>query len=493
MLKKIRIILAAIVFSLITLVFLDFTGVISPHLAWIAKLQLVPALLAANFIVIAFFIVITLVFGRMYCSIMCPLGVFQDLISALHGKFKKNRFSFSLEKKYLRYTFLIIFILALIFGFSAVVSLLDPYAFYGRIASNLLEPIYLWVNNILALIAKFFNSYLFYSSQIWVRGMLTFLIAIGTLMLIIILSWLGGRTYCNTVCPVGTVLGYISKFSIFKVRLNQEKCGECQLCSRNCKASAIDIKNKRIDHTRCVNCFNCIQKCKTGALDYGLSIKGKSSPKKEEGVDQNRRAFLLGATLAGASIALSKEKQIAHGGLAVIQDKIPPQRHTPILPPGAISLKNLSKHCSSCQLCITACPNNVLRPATDLSHLMQPRVSFERGYCSIECNECSKVCPTSAIKPIKLEEKSSLVIGRAIWIKKNCVVLRDKVKCDSCFRHCPTGAISLVPMDIENGDSPLIPAIDETSCIGCGKCENLCPARPFSAIYVEGYEEQKEN
>ncbi len=124
---------------------------------------------------------------------------------------------------------------------------------------------------------------------------------------------------------------------------------------------------------------------------------------------------------------------------------------------------------------------------------MQPRVSFEKGYCSIECNECSKVCPTTAIKPITLEEKSSIVIGRAIWIKKNCVILRDKVKCDSCFRHCPTGAISLVPMDIEKGDSPLIPAIDETHCIGCGKCENLCPARPFSAIYIEGYEEQKEN
>lgn len=117
---------------------------------------------------------------------------------------------------------------------------------------------------------------------------------------------------------------------------------------------------------------------------------------------------------------------------------------------------------------------------------MQPEMSYELGYCRPECVECSLVCPVGAIKPITIADKTAISIGVAVWIKDNCIVNRDEVPCDNCQRHCPTGAIALIARDPENEKSLKIPAVDKSLCIGCGACENLCPARPFSAIYVEG-------
>lgn len=122
---------------------------------------------------------------------------------------------------------------------------------------------------------------------------------------------------------------------------------------------------------------------------------------------------------------------------------------------------------------------------------MQPEISYERGYCRPECNDCSQVCPTGAIHPITAADKSSTQIGHAVWIKANCVSLTDGVKCDNCTRHCPTGAIQMIVAEPEKEASPQIPAINTERCIGCGACENLCPARPFSAIYVEGHERHR--
>ena len=179
------------------------------------------------------------------------------------------------------------------------------------------------------------------------------------------------------------------------------------------------------------------------------------------------------------------------GGLAAILDKKAPRRETKITPPGSWSAYNMAQRCTACQLCVSVCPNGVLRPSTDLMTLMQPEMSYERGYCRPECTKCSEVCPAGAIQRIDRAEKSSIQIGHAVWIRDNCVPLTDGVECGNCARHCPTGAIQMVSSVPGDALSVKIPVVDAERCIGCGACENLCPSRPFSAIYVEGHERHR--
>ena len=486
-LKRIRRVLAAVVFLLITLLFLDFSGTLHHWFSWLAKIQFLPAVLALNLVVVVVVLLLTLVFGRIYCSIICPLGVMQDLISWLHGRVKKNRFSYSGEIRWLRYGLLGVFIVALVAGVGSLVALLAPYSSYGRIVANLLKPVYEAGNNVLAGIAEHYESYAFYHVDVWIRSLPTFIIAAATFVIVAILAWRGGRTYCNTICPVGTVLSFFARFSWLKIHFDADKCRDCSLCTKNCKASCIDFKSHSVDYSRCVVCGNCLDKCKFGALSYSHSAKKTTTGNNP--VDGSRRSFLVASAMATTAAALAQEKKKVDGGLAVIEDKVAPARQTPITPPGSLSAKNMAQRCTGCQLCVSECPNGVLRPSTDLLKLMQPTMSYERGYCRPECNRCSEVCPTGAIKPISHEDKSSIQIGHAVWVKKNCIPVVDGVECGNCERHCPTGAIQMVPLDENNEESPMIPVVNEAKCIGCGACENLCPARPFSAIYVEGHEQ----
>ena len=488
--SKIRRILAIVFFLIITLLFLDFTGSIHTWFGWMAKIQFLPALLALNAGVVIALIALTLLLGRIYCSIICPLGVFQDIISWISGKVKKNRFGYSKPLNLLRYGMLVLFIVALVAGVSSFAALLAPYSAYGRIVSNLFSPIYLWGNNILAYLAEQADSYAFYSTEVWFKGGITFVVAIVTFIIVCILAWKNGRTYCNTICPVGTVLGFLSRFSYLKPVINTEKCNGCGLCARNCKASCINPANHTIDYSRCVVCLDCVNKCKKGAIKY--VPRQKSTNPATEQVDNGRRAFMSATAIAAATATMKAQEKHLDGGLATIINKEKPQRETPIVPPGALSARNMAQHCTACQLCVQVCPNQVLRPSTQLKNFMQPEVSYERGYCRPECTKCSEVCPAGAIRPIDRAEKSSIQVGHAVWIEKNCVVNTDHVSCGNCERHCPTGAIQMVPKDANDPKSLKIPAINTERCIGCGACENLCPSRPFSAIYVEGHEVHKD-
>ena len=551
MLRKIRTTLALVVFVLITLLFLDVTGTLHRWFGWLASIQFWPALLALHVGVLALLVALTLVFGRIYCSVICPLGVMQDVISRLHGMRKKNRFTYSKEKRWLRYGVLAVFVASALAGVNAVVSLLAPYSSYGRIAGSLMKPVYEAGNNVLAAVAEHFNSYAFYSVDVWMKSLPTLVVASLTLVVIAVMAWRGGRTYCNTICPVGTILSFLARFSWLKVRIDGSKCVDCGLCTKNCKASAIDFKNHRIDYSRCVVCGDCIDKCRKGAISLSSGQADKQTSRQADkqtsrradkqtsgqadeltsgqvdkltggqvnkqtgkqannanllvnssagglsavnslSVDTGRRSFLLGLAVASTAAALAQEEKKVDGGLAAIEDKVAPERLTPITPPGSLSAQHFARHCTACQLCVSNCPNGVLRPSTDLSTFMQPTMSYERGYCRPECTRCGDVCPTGAINPITRADKSAMQIGHAVWIKKNCVPLTDGVECGNCARHCPTGAITMVPVDPKGERSLKIPAVNEARCIGCGACENLCPARPFSAIYVEGHEVHRE-
>ncbi|MEY8609867.1 4Fe-4S binding protein [Parabacteroides segnis] len=482
MLRKIRITLAILSIIGVSLLFLDFTGTIHAWLGWLAKIQFLPALLALNIGVVITLVLLTLIFGRIYCSVICPLGIMQDGISWLGSKRKKNRFRYSPAMSWLRYGVLALFVVALVAGAGSLVALLAPYSSYGRIVSNLFAPLYQWGNNLLAYFAERADSYAFYSVDVWMKSFSTFAIAAITFIALIILSWKNGRTYCNTICPVGTILGFFARYSWLKPVIDTDKCVNCNLCERNCKAACINIKEHQIDYSRCVSCMNCIEKCPKDAIHYTHHSKKQALP-----TDSRRRFLTIGTTFATASALKAQEKKV-DGGLAVIEDKKIPNRSTPITPPGSHSIQNFTQHCTACQLCVSVCPNQVLRPSTSLMTLMQPEMSYERGYCRLECTRCADVCPAGAILPITKADKSAIQIGRAVWIKENCVPLTDGVDCGNCARHCPAGAILMVPSDPDMSDSPKIPVINTERCIGCGACENLCPSRPFSAIYVEGHE-----
>lgn len=405
---------------------------------------------------------------------------------------EENRFRYSSALKWLRYGVLGVFVLAIIGGLNSFVVLLAPYSSYGRIVSSLFSPLYQWANNGLAYLAERADSYAFYETDVWMKSLPTLLIATVTLVVLIVLAWRGGRTYCNTICPVGTVLGFLSKYSLLKPVIDTKKCNSCGLCARNCKASCINIKAHEIDYSRCVACMDCINKCRKGAITYTRRKPASAAVSQEtsvapEQVNDARRAFLSTTAVFAATAALKAQEKKVDGGLAVIEDKKIPERATPITPPGSLSARHFAQHCTACQLCVSVCPNQVLRPSSDLTKLMQPEMSYERGYCRPECAKCAEVCPTDAIHLTSLAEKSAVQIGHAVWIKENCICITDKMECGNCARHCPAGAIQMVPSDPEDEASIKIPVVNAERCIGCGACENLCPSRPFSAIYVEGH------
>lgn len=486
MFKRLRILFAVIFWIGITLLFLDFTGVAARWLGWMAKLQFLPAILAGNFLVVALLVVLTLVFGRLYCSVICPLGVMQDGFAALGRRSKRNRYRFSPARNVLRYIMLGVMVAALALGVGSIFALIAPYSAYGRIASNLLQPVWMWGNNVLASWAESHGSYAFYSVDVWLKSGLSLGIAVVTLVVLAVLAWRNGRTYCNTICPVGTILGFLSRYSLLKPVIDTSKCINCGKCARNCKSSCIDAKNHSIDYSRCVVCFDCIGNCSTGAISYRRRARVAENVE-----DKGRRAFLTVAATAGAAAVASAQVKV-DGGLAVIEDKKIPERETPLAPPGAVSHAHLVRHCTGCQLCVASCPNNVLRPSGSPQSFMMPEMSYERGYCRPECTRCGEVCPAGAIHRITRAEKSAISIGHAVWVRDNCIVVADGHKCGNCARHCPTGAISMVPMDADDRNSLKIPVVDTEKCIGCGACENLCPARPLSAIYVEGNHRHRE-
>jgi ferredoxin len=396
---------------------------------------------------------------------------------------------------------LVIFLVACVAGVGTLVQLLAPYSAFGRIATMLLQPVYVACNNLLASIAEHYESYAFYSVEVWMKSLPVFIIALATLIILAVLAWRNGRTYCNTICPVGTVLSFLARFSWMKIHFDENKCKNCSQCTKNCKAACIDFKNHKVDYSRCVVCGDCIESCKFGALKYSwasckssttskTSTTSDTSKPTSESIDPSKRSFLIATTLASTA-ALAQEAKNVDGGLADIIEKNAPERNTPVTPPGSLSAKNMATRCTGCQLCVSECPNDVLRPSTDLLSLMQPTMSFERGFCRPECTRCSEVCPAGAIKPIDDIEKSCIQIGHAMVAAEFCISALGETECGNCARHCPVGAIEMIPSDPDDELSPSVPAVNENACIGCGACEYLCPVRPLSAIHVEGHEVHK--
>lgn len=462
MLRKIRIAAAALFFAGITLL---FVGIGHQWWGWMAKLQFLPSCMALNFAAIAFVLLLTLVFGRIYCSVICPMGVFQDLVIRVHKllspKGRKPKRHFVKEPRIVRYGVLALVIVTALTFSQLLLTVLAPYSAYGRMVRSIVG--------------------LSRGESLAPALLIT---AAATLVVICVCAWIWGRGWCNTVCPVGSVLGLVSRFSLFKVSIDQSQCVSCRKCEKGCKSSCIDIDTHTIDHSRCVDCFDCLDSCPKGGIKFRFSLprKAKTAPVTES-VDKGRRAFMATTALVGSSLALGAQNKRLDGGLADVIDKTSPERSERLVPFGAESVKDFYDRCTACQLCVSNCPNGVLRPSTDIGHFLQPQMGYEKGWCRPECTTCSQVCPAGAIRPLKAEEKLTHKIGTAKVNLSLCLAAKDEAGCGNCSRHCPVGAVRMVKTD---GYHRSIPVVAEAQCIGCGACEYLCPARPISAITVDG-------
>lgn len=480
MLKKLRVGVAGGIGVLLTFYFLDFAGLTDgwPNLA---RIQFLPALMIGSVGVLAALIMVTLLFGRIYCSVICPLGIFQDVVGWLARKVnRKKQYAFSREKRVIRYGVLAVVVITFLAEATVVLSLLDPYSAFGRMMVNVFRPVYLGLNNLLVWIFNSFGNYTFYHTDVYVLSMASLVVGLLTFGVVAFLAWRYGRTWCNTVCPVGTLLGLVSRYSLWKVRIDTEACVSCGLCARKCKGKCIDSKAKKIDYSRCVACYNCLSSCHKQGIKYAPVWTKKKAPAVRD-TDAGRRHFVT--TLTALSLAVPA-KALAQGE-AMVKNHKAWQKKYPLSPPGSQSAEHLLKHCTACHLCVTKCPSHVLKPAFmdyGPGGMMQPKMDFEHGFCNFDCTVCADVCPNGALLPLTKEEKHTLQVGRVVFVRENCIVNTDGTSCGACSEHCPTQAVSMVPY--KNGLT--IPAVNPEICVGCGGCEYVCPVRPFRAIYIEG-------
>lgn len=494
-LKGLRVILAILFFIPILLFFVDFSDILPDSVHQLLHLQLMPALLGGMIGLIVFQFLLALVFGRIYCSAICPAGVFQDIINRLFciGKKKKkgsHRFTYHKPMNRLRYPLLAITAVTAIFGFSELCLLLDPYSNFGRIAASLFRPVVMWCNNLLADLLMLIDNYSLYHvtiSTVTVSGLIAATIA---LLVFIIMTVFRGRLFCNTICPIGALLSLFSRYSFFRITFDKEACTHCGNCEHTCKAEAIDSKNLTVDTSRCVDCFNCISSCAKGGLQYRLQLPATSAQTAEPTKTNSRRTFLSASATVAASLPIAsaiaegrKRKRGMNGGKCV-------KDWPPLTPPGSISLERFKDKCTGCQICVVQCPSQVLRPTGleyGLDYMLKPRLAYISSYCNYECTVCSDVCPTGAIKPLTVEEKETTQVGIATFFKGRCVVNTEEKDCGACAEHCPTQAVHMVPYK----GTLTIPQVNPDLCIGCGGCESICPVRPMRAIIVKPNVEHK--
>ncbi|MDS4028379.1 MAG: 4Fe-4S binding protein [Candidatus Contendobacter sp.] len=505
-LKKIRVVVSLIFLALTTLLFVDFERFGPPLAQAVRYPQFVPSLLnfTQTFALIAtgFLLVLglTLLFGRVYCSMICPLGTVQDLIIHIADKLRKPRkIKFKPQKPYntLRYGILALTVGLFLSGSALALSLLDPFSNFGRIAGDLLRPLYVVVHNGVGSLLEALGLYGPFPLTWKAPPLATLAFPVLFLIGLIGLSAWHGRLFCNTLCPVGALLGLVSRFALFKIRIPKDACLICAQCSIHCKAGCIRLKTKEIDFSRCVACFNCITVCEAHGIGYARPAlttlhapPPASLPKGEQGV--SRRALLRGAATALVGwAALPNSPPVEAKPHNRVPTALVNRKTWPVAPPGIGDLARFNDLCTACHLCVSACPYGVLQPALldyGLSGLLQPHMDYVSGYCSYECHLCGQICPTGAIQPLALAAKQTVQMGVAHFVRDNCIVYTDYTACGACDEYCPTKAVHMVPYR----DGLTIPEVRETLCVGCGACENACPARPHRAIYVDGHPIQQQ-
>lgn len=469
-LKLLRVAVAAGVFALITLFFLGLGG----GCGLLERIQLVPALLGCAVVPLVVWFVVTLVFGRVYCSMACPLGILQDVLRRV---LPHRRASARPDHPGARLAALVVFAALLACGGASLAGLIDPYGVFGRIASELFQPVAEGVNNLLADCLGVEGPVVLFKREVLVRSVSGFAVAASALALLAALVAWKGRVVCNTVCPVGAALALASRRTLFGIAIDPAKCVACGRCAASCKALCLDGANKTVDNARCVRCFDCLGACARGAISFGrlrpqrAEGGGAAAPAKEV---LTRRA---GLAALGACVALPVTRALAPRAATGETGPVP-------LPPGA-DLARLRARCTACGLCVARCPKKVIAPAGfaefGVLGFMLPKMDFARGFCDPDCTRCGEVCPSGAIRLLDVAAKKTWKIGVAAFDRKACLTCAEGLDCGLCERRCPRKAISLKEeMGGKDGKQKVsVPVVDAAACTGCGACEHYCPVGAF--------------
>lgn len=264
-LKIARVVVSVTVFAAATVLWLGI-GSLSVGLGWVTKLQVLPMALTVSVSMVAFWLLVAWLFGRVYCSSVCPLGTWLDIVARIGRSTRrgwKAEYHYSTPYNRWRYGWLMAVVACFLCNLAIIPALVEPYSLYSQWIVRLLRPL-------AAPLGIGVNSTSLSVSAI--------VLAAVTFIAVSITAWRSGRLYCNTVCPIGTVLGLCSRQSIWRIDIDTDLCTNCRACEHVCKAQCIDLTDHVVDGSRCVNCFDCIAVCRDNAIFYRPTRKQLSLP-----------------------------------------------------------------------------------------------------------------------------------------------------------------------------------------------------------------------